>query len=82
MRKIKLFIPCTLFLLAIFPANARACTQTPAADQAALLTAPKPEVSVPYSDQYEWRFKTIDGVLYKRLYNITKQEWVGDWIPA
>lgn len=35
-----------------------------------------------YSDIYVWRYKIIDDVLYKRLYNTSTQTWVGDWIPA
>lgn len=27
----------------------------------------------------EWRFKTIDGKLYKRLYDYTAQKWIGSW---
>lgn len=29
---------------------------------------------------YEWYYKVIDGHLYKRLFNETTEEWVGDWI--
>ena len=25
-------------------------------------------------------YKTINGKLYKRLYNFTEEEWIGDWI--
>lgn len=31
------------------------------------------------SDIYEWRYKLINGKLYRRLYNLTASEWVGDW---
>lgn len=31
-------------------------------------------------DGYEWRYKIINGKLYKRLYNITKHRWESDWI--
>ena len=34
------------------------------------------------SDILEWRYKIINGRLYKRLYNKTKNKWVGDWITA
>lgn len=27
----------------------------------------------------EWRYKFINGKLYRRLYNCSTQEWVGDW---
>lgn len=33
----------------------------------------------PYSDAYEWRYRLINGKLYRRLYNLTKAKWVGDW---
>lgn len=31
------------------------------------------------SDIIEWRYKTENGKLYKRLYNYSKQEWIGEW---
>lgn len=34
----------------------------------------------PRKDILEWRYKTINGKLYKRLYNISQDKWVGDWI--
>lgn len=29
-----------------------------------------------------WKFKEVNGILYKRLYNITKGIWVGNWIKC
>ncbi len=29
-----------------------------------------------------WRYQTIDGVLYRRLFNYTTQEWIGEWEPV
>ena len=34
----------------------------------------------PQSFIYEWRYKIVDGHIYKRLYNCTKERWEGDWI--
>ena len=34
----------------------------------------------PRSDVIGWKYKNIDGNLYKRLYNYTKEQWIGDWI--
>ncbi len=34
----------------------------------------------PCADVYEWRFKVENGKLYKRLYNVTANEWAGNWI--
>lgn len=33
----------------------------------------------PQSDMIEWRYKFIDGVLYRRLFNYSEQCWVGEW---
>lgn len=34
----------------------------------------------PRADILEWRYKMSNGKMYKRLYNRTKNQWVGDWI--
>lgn len=36
----------------------------------------------PRADILEWRFKSVNGKIYKRLYNFTRQEWVGKWIEV
>lgn len=33
----------------------------------------------PRADQIEWVYKVVDEVLYRRKYNFTRGEWVGDW---
>ena len=30
----------------------------------------------------EWRYKVINGKLYKRLYDTTNEKWLTDWIPC
>ncbi|GAB6110130.1 hypothetical protein [Fusibacter bizertensis] len=37
-------------------------------------------IITPFSDIIEWRYKVDNGKLYKRLYNSTKDTWIGDWI--
>lgn len=50
---------------------------------AAPATTPSNIESVtPFADLYEWRYKVINGELYKRLYNKTQEKWVGPWIAA
>lgn len=34
------------------------------------------------ADVVGWVYKEINGKLYKRLYNYTKQEYIGEWILA
>ncbi|MDR1687973.1 MAG: hypothetical protein LBS21_05095 [Clostridiales bacterium] len=33
-----------------------------------------------YADYIDWRIAFFDGVLYKRLYNYSLEQWVGEWI--
>lgn len=41
-----------------------------------------PQNITPYTDIIKWRYKTTNGKTYKRLYNYTTQQWIGDWIPC
>ena len=34
----------------------------------------------PLMDEMGWRYKVVNGKLYKRLFNYSMNEWVGDWI--
>ena len=38
------------------------------------------EESQPRTDIKEWRFKVMNGHLYKRLYNRSTGNWETDWI--
>lgn len=40
---------------------------------------PGGEVVSPNADSISYRFKIEDGKLYRRLYNYTTAEWIGDW---
>ena len=33
----------------------------------------------PYSNVIEWRYKLENGNLYKRQYNCSTHEWIGEW---
>lgn len=36
--------------------------------------------TITFSDNLKWRYKSENGILYKRLYNYTTNCWVGNWI--
>lgn len=41
------------------------------------------DVTMPYKEQLVWKYKFINGKLYRRLWNQTLNKWVGDhWIPC
>ena len=35
--------------------------------------------NTPRSPIIEYRYKVIDGVLYRRLYNYSDEYWIGEW---
>ncbi len=38
------------------------------------------EAIMPMADKLVWRYKTVNGIMYKRLYNGSTKQWVGNWI--
>lgn len=44
-----------------------------------VITASGAESITPYSDDIQWRYKIMDGKLYRRQYNATKRVWIGEW---
>ena len=40
-------------------------------------------VTMPCKEKLVWKFKNINGRLYKRLWNLTLNKWAGDhWSPC
>ena len=35
-----------------------------------------------YKNVYVWKYKVVNGNLYKRKYNIVTGKWVGKWMPV
>lgn len=58
--------------------------QSVLAASASMLQAPPTESSggtvSPQSDVKIWRYKEENGKIYKRLYNSSRLEWIGEWI--
>lgn len=61
------------FSITSFAAPA-AATEATADETASAVTARKPYT--------KWYYKTINGKLYKRLYDATNEKWLTDWIPC
>lgn len=40
------------------------------------------ETVMPMADYLVWKYKTQNGILYKRLYNCSTGKWVGSWIKC
>ena len=66
---VALLCALTLFATGIAPAYAYA----PPSDEGGISTQ---------SEEFCWYFRTRDGVREMRLWSITNQEWVTDWVPC
>ncbi|MBU5255780.1 hypothetical protein [Tissierella praeacuta] len=33
----------------------------------------------PFSDIIDWRYKSVNGKVYRRQYNYSKGKWIGEW---
>ncbi|MDE7478513.1 MAG: hypothetical protein K2M91_11285 [Lachnospiraceae bacterium] len=42
-------------------------------------TLDQSQICVPLSEYIEWLYKFEDGKLYRRLFNHSTGEWIGDW---
>lgn len=47
---------------------------------ASAATPPEEDTVAPCADILQWVFEKRGNRLYKRLYNTSTMEWVGDWI--
>lgn len=74
----KLLVVCLSFIALISSFTFNAFAQTNNENNASISS----KSIEPKSDILQWVFKTIDGQLYKRLWNATQACWVTDWLPV
>lgn len=79
MKKLKnklffLLLSSTLWATAFCPVMAK----TPYTQSSSQNNITLSEIT-PRADDIGWQYKTINGKLYRRLYNYTKNVWISDW---
>lgn len=82
MRKTKLFLACvaTLSIMAFtVPAGAEAQEACQGVTCEASAASAGNTAEVRKANIY-WRYRVVDGKVYKRLYDYDKAMWIGDWI--
>lgn len=72
-KKIKPIIFALLFFTAFGTAGALSV------DRPVTVQAAGDSSIQPRADIIEWRYKTVNGVLYRRQYNTTTGKWLGSW---
>lgn len=75
MKRFILIAALICIMLPIIPVNAQADTGIPV-----MTIAEEGDTNSPRADILQWRYKIVDGKIYKRLYNASTGHWVGDWI--
>lgn len=73
-NKILLLTTAILFSISIVP------TLNVSAKENTSTISYQSSVCVPFSENIDWRYKSVNGKIYKRLYNYSMSQWVGDWI--
>ena len=75
---------CTLFFNLVPTSSALAqCSNDISYNDKKIVFAQKSNGEVqPTSSNIVWKYKVIDGVLYKRKYDTTLKKWIGDWIKV
>ncbi len=80
-KKIALLLLVLLGSTFIFSDLSIANAETTDANETVTSTASPADTDTisPRADVIGWRYKTIDGKLYRRKYNYTQEKWIGSW---
>ncbi|WP_394525487.1 hypothetical protein [Lacrimispora sp. JR3] len=86
-KRNKKLLLCVSTLLALtFSTEAYAQTKPadipytpPTTAQSATSSESDEYIAYPFRDILGWRYKAVDGKMYRRQYNYSKQKWVGEW---
>lgn len=74
MKKLSRIFTVLLTCIVISGANGvQAYAYSPVPDNSTSIISPR-------ADIIEWRYKVDNGKLYKRQYNCTRNEWIGNWV--
>lgn len=55
---------------------------TPIYAKSTLQNQHQKSASIARAEQVEWRYRTYKGKKQKRLWSITYEKWLTDWLPA
>lgn len=70
---------CTVCLSAMLATTAYAAPASEGDDTTTNASETSETIS-PQSDVLRWYYKEENGKIYKRLYNASTKNWIGDWI--
>ena len=83
-KKLKMILPILFLTLLFMPGTtSNAAPDTVTESIIAFTSSNSNETVMPMSDDIRWvYFTATNGKKYKRLFNYSTNEWIGDWIPV
>ena len=83
-KKLKIILPIFFLALLLMPSTTSSAAQDTIAENIIIISSyDDNETVMPMSDDIRWVFFTAsNGKKYKRLFNYSTNEWIGDWIPV
>lgn len=81
-KKLKMILPILSLTLLLIPGTVSTAASNSIAEDIIVITASNDnETVMPMSDDIRWVYYTsADGRLYRRLFNYSTNQWIGDWI--
>lgn len=81
-KKLKMILSILSLTLLLMPGTVCVAASNSIAEDIIVTTANNDnETVMPMSDDIRWVYKTsADGKRYKRLFNYSTGQWIGDWI--
>lgn len=81
-KKLKMILPILSLTLLLIPGTANAAANNSVTEDIIVIdSSDANETVMPMSDDIRWVYQTgTDGRLYRRLFNYSTNQWIGDWI--
>ena len=81
-KKFKMILPILFLALFLMPGTISGAANDSSTENIVVLKSiDDNETVMPMSDDIRWVYQTgTDGRRYKRLYNYSTGQWIGDWI--
>lgn len=78
-KKLTLILICIGIITSLLPFNVQAQSYTEVIHLENYYISTTNQDITPYAPIIGWRYKVIDGKLYRRQYNYSTQQWIGKW---
>lgn len=78
-KKLALILICIGIITSLLPFNVHAQSYTEVIHLENYYISTTNQDITPHAPIIDWRYKVVDGKLYRRQYNYSTQQWIGEW---